>query len=1168
MRSNRGGRGSSSRSSNPQQSSSSNTSQNGGSNNDWKYVQYKRGAYSNHHQGRPNNGRKTITIKTERKSTSFSIRCEKLNFGVWNKNPLSCGNCSDLEFIAYDQKLQRKPIRLEINTFYQCLQIVIFTHHEKLRDNKIKQTKYVKMSFPFSGISREKSISFFHMNGRTYICVHSKLSPTLTDHSISASPLRTTPNSNVSNRSVSRICVDPYLKNEMFYRVGKAFCFLMEIDKKDQGFNIFTEKIKEYGLIAEYKETNIPVFKIVQFQKDHTFKEIREQKKKLDFSIRYYLKSLESHGIFHCCNYNQEFFNLLTNNTQQVLCALERIYYDRFSETIPRIYNCHDHLSEQISMPTRSSAGRTHLTFNLESKEVCLMRKILVTPAKVYYLLPELDTTNRVIRHFWENRDCFFRVAFLDDDFTKLFSAKFKHLSSRLQKFLERGLPLCGYDLKFLGFSSSQLRSASTWFYLQKNPKPSTKDIREYMGDFSSIKNAAKCAARIGQSFSATYPSFVVEEKEYTMIEDISAGKYIFSDGIGKISREFADKIHTIRKTTENCPSAFQIRFAGFKGVLSVDPTMTNHHLVLRKSQLKFPSLQRNLEIVQEAKRNMGYLNRQFITILSALGIHDDVFLTYQRNMLKRINALDNDPREAHALVSLSHSHLKSYICTCLKNGISTQEPFLQQLLYCFRHRAIKELETKSKIYVEKSACLVGVMDEYGVLEEDEIFVNLSGSYGNPHYGVVKGTCIVSKNPCFHPGDIRKVEAVDHPELYHLHDVIVFPQKGQRPLPSMITGSGMLDLLTSLVFDNIQDLDGDVFFVSWEPDLIFPKPNQAPMCFEKENEEEGEEEVTEDRIISFLIEYFTRDTLGIIANLHLAQSDFQEDSIFSEPCQRLCALHSIAVDSAKTGKFADIDPDLSIPAYPHFMQNATKKRYESKKILGRLYNDLKEKIKATKEIKPELNYSNVYNPNFCFDGFEVFVDRALQLYNEYAFLITSDLKKFGVESEAQLISGWNIGQVKTYGSKQRDVEESISRNVAFYFKHFRKQFDLMVAEEKNDPKAKYKIASAWYFVAYKKSDSKLFSFAWINFMELVEIFNMKKNQKVVGEQWEDSDDEDSVEYADDVLDMFCDDDFTSDITDCTSDVGDFSQQSQSTDTSECSPTTCWGDPIDPTEFYK
>lgn len=260
------------------------------------------------------------------------------------------------------------------------------------------------------------------------------------------------------------------------------------------------------------------------------------------------------------------------------------------------------------------------------------------------------------------------------------------------------------------------------------------------------------------------------------MIEDISAGKYIFSDGIGKISREFADKIHTIRKTTENCPSAFQIRFAGFKGVLSVDPTMTNHHLVLRKSQLKFPSLQRNLEIVQEAKRNMGYLNRQFITILSALGIHDDVFLTYQRNMLKRINALDNDPREAHALVSLSHSHLKSYICTCLKNGISTQEPFLQQLLYCFRHRAIKELETKSKIYVEKSACLVGVMDEYGVLEEDEIFVNLSGSYGNPHYGVVKGTCIVSKNPCFHPGDIRKVEAVDHPELYHLHDVIVFPQ--------------------------------------------------------------------------------------------------------------------------------------------------------------------------------------------------------------------------------------------------------------------------------------------------------------------------------------------------------------------------------------------------------
>ncbi|KAG2379104.1 hypothetical protein C9374_007742 [Naegleria lovaniensis] len=1022
-----------------------NTSQNvGTSNDDWKTVQYKRGAHSN--QGRRNYAKKTIEIKTEKKQTSFSIRCLTLNFGVWNKDPLQCGNCADLEFIAYEQKLKKKRIRLEINTYHRYLQIVIFQ----------SDTQYFKLSFPFSGISREQCISFYHKNEKRYICIHSKLSPLLTDHSANASPLTSTPSKPISNRNISRICAN---SSPIFYKVGKAFCFLMELDKQDQGF----------------------------------------------------------------------------------------------SEVIPRIYDCHKQLSTFLKQSTselRLSAGRTGLITDQESKDVCLMKKILITPTKVYYLLPELDTTNRVIRHFWENRDSFFRVAFLDDDMAKLYSAKFKNLDSRLQKFLDKGLSMFGYDLKFLGFSAAQLRSASTWFYLQKSSKPTTKDIREYMGDFSEIKNVAKHAARVGQCFSATYPSFEVSDDEYLVIEDITAEKYIFSDGVGKISEEFANKIHEIRKSTEVRPSAFQIRFAGFKGVVSVDPTLTKHQMVLRKSQLKFPSQQKILEIVQEAKRNMGYLNRQFITILSALGIRDEIFLKYQRDMLNRIKVVNENPKEAHALVSLSHSHLKSYICTCLRNGISTKEPFLQQLLYCFRHRAIKELETKSKIYVQKSACLVGIMDEYGILKENEIFVNLSPSYGNPEYGVVKGTCIVSKNPCFHPGDIRKVEAVDYPELQHLHDVLVFPQKGERPISSMISGS---------------DLDGDVFFISWEPDLIFPMENQTPMSFEKEEEPQRENNVTETDIINFLMEYFTRDNLGIIANLHLAQSDLQEKSIFSDICLRLCELHSIAVDSAKTGKFADIDSKVSISAYPHFMQHVTKKAYKSKKILGRLYDDLKEKIKEKDFFKRELNNSNVYDPDFCFEGFEMFVDKVLGLYNEYEFLITSDMKKFGVETEAELVSGWITGQVKTYGSKQRDVEEGISRNMVYYWKHFRKKFDKMVTEASSDPNAKYKIASAWYFVAYKKSDSRLLSFAWINFMELVEIFNLKKQAKSTAEfeHWEDSDDEDLGEYGDDVLDdMFSDaglDDFNSDVTDCISDVGDFSQLCSSSDSE-------WGDPSSP-EFY-
>ena len=51
----------------------------------------------------------------------------------------------------------------------------------------------------------------------------------------------------------------------------------------------------------------------------------------------------------------------------------------------------------------------------------------------------------------------------------------------------------------------------------------------------------------------------------------------------------------------------------------------------------------------------------------------------------------------------------------------------------------------------------------------------------------VSGPVLVTKNPCVHPGDIRKVRALGKDderfaELSHLYNVIVFPTKGSRPL--------------------------------------------------------------------------------------------------------------------------------------------------------------------------------------------------------------------------------------------------------------------------------------------------------------------------------------------------------------------------------------------------
>lgn len=96
-------------------------------------------------------------------------------------------------------------------------------------------------------------------------------------------------------------------------------------------------------------------------------------------------------------------------------------------------------------------------------------------------------------------------------------------------------------------------------------PVSSETRLLIYPIDFSHIQSPAKCAARIGQTFSDT-PVIVPLTGIPKVIEDVERNGRVFSDGVGTFSEsvlyEIWDALSSKRQVK---PTVFQIRHGGRK---------------------------------------------------------------------------------------------------------------------------------------------------------------------------------------------------------------------------------------------------------------------------------------------------------------------------------------------------------------------------------------------------------------------------------------------------------------------------------------------------------------------------------------------------------------------------------------------------------------------------
>lgn len=444
-----------------------------------------------------------------------------------------------------------------------------------------------------------------------------------------------------------------------------------------------------------------------------------------------------------------------------------------------------------------------------------LMRcyRIHITPSKIYCLGPEEEVSNYVVKYHSEYASDFARVTFVDEDWSKLspnalsarteqgfFSTPLKTgLYHRILSILKEGFCIGPKKYEFLAFSASQLRGNSVWMFASNNSL-TAESIRRWMGHFEDIRSVSKCAARMGQLFSSSRQTFEVSSYDVEVIPDIEVTtdgtKYIFSDGIGKISTRFARQVaKLIGLDPAHPPSAFQIRYGGYKGVITIDPT-SFFNLSLRPSMKKFESKSTMLNITNWSKSQPCYMNREIISLLSTLGIRDEVFESMQQDdMHESDGMLINKEAALSVLGKIGGADTKTAAEMLLQGYEPSSEPYLLMILKAHRANRLTDIRTRCKIHVQKGRVLIGCLDETCNLNYGQVYIRITKNRKEQKYSqqpffcnddgktaVIVGKVAITKNPCLHPGDVRVLEAVYDPGLdaRGLVDCVVFPQRGER----------------------------------------------------------------------------------------------------------------------------------------------------------------------------------------------------------------------------------------------------------------------------------------------------------------------------------------------------------------------------------------------------
>ena len=266
----------------------------------------------------------------------------------------------------------------------------------------------------------------------------------------------------------------------------------------------------------------------------------------LEWPVAFQLESLLHNGLLHTgdieellpqvealCKKNQSRANFVGNFLRRYHEALQ------FRSPCESPLRCFERVLRNFEYSDFQCFRCCHVTF---------------TPTRMILEGPYASQSNRVIREFKGYEDHFIRVDFRDEDRLQYRWDREVDGSSFVRKrvgaTLKDGFVLAGRRFEFLAYSSSALREHSVWFMspfnLPGRGQFTADSIRRSLGNFEGtklLKLPSKYAARLAQAFTATDASIYIRRHEWEEVPDLGSEPYLFTDGVGTMSQQLADRI-------------------------------------------------------------------------------------------------------------------------------------------------------------------------------------------------------------------------------------------------------------------------------------------------------------------------------------------------------------------------------------------------------------------------------------------------------------------------------------------------------------------------------------------------------------------------------------------------------------------------------------------------